>query len=294
MFAKRKGKHCAPRKPFPLEKGLQKFGAVTALTGSAIAMVGAVSTEHGEQVTDENSRQMSTIPVVNKVNVSDTQEFITSNETDDFDDVFYRAELKSNPAPEPEPEPEPEEEVQPEQLSATSNPQDSSEVSTVGTETVAEPAVQTTWTTPVKSYKLTSRFGYRNAIPAAGTSSGLHNGIDFAAPLGTDIYAASGGTVVHVGFSDFDTHTGGVVVILHETADGQYLSSYNHMKLSDILVNVGDTVEADQLIAYMGTEGMSTGSHLHFTMREVTGSNPLKDWEYLEPEAFFSARGVTF
>lgn len=293
MFAKRKGKHCAPRKPFPLEKGLQKFGAVTALTGSAIAMTGGVTADHGQEIVNENSRQVSTVPVVNKVNVSQTEDVIVSSETRDFDEVFYRAELKSNPAPEPEPEPEPED-LEPEQLSAISNPETTPEVSTVGTETITEPAVQTVWTTPVKSYKLTSRFGYRSAIPAAGTSSGLHNGVDFAAPLGTNIHAVSGGTVVHVGFSDFDTHTGGVVVILHNTADGQYLSSYNHMKLSDILVNVGDTVEADQLIAYMGTEGMSTGSHLHFTMREITGSNPLTDWEYIEPESFFAARGVTF
>jgi len=148
------------------------------------------------------------------------------------------------------------------------------------------------WVSPIPSAGISSPFGPRGAIKAAGTMAGLHNGIDLGAPFGTPINAAFDGEVIHVGFTDFDTHTGGVVVLLHKTAEGDYLTSYNHMKSSGINVKVGDHVKSGEKIAEVASEGLSTGPHLHFSVREVTGENPLEDWEILEPRSFLQSNGV--
>lgn len=276
---RQRGKH---RAPGPVNNGLynalRKYGFVALAGCTSLTGLGSANPAVAEEKSESLERQVSTQPVVME-RVAYKEKVVTTKSAD-FDQVFYRAELTSTPAPEPEPLPE----VDP--VSESVSPSSATAVH-MEQAPVVEP-----WVKPVKSYRLTSTYGYRDAIPAAGTSAGLHNGVDFAAPLKTPILAASGGTVVHVGFSDFDTHTGGIVVIHHETPDGGYLSSYNHMKLSDIFVNVGDTVSAGDQIALMGTEGMSTGSHLHFTMRQVTGANPLTDWEYLDPMVFFANQGV--
>lgn len=278
---KTRGKH---RADTPVQNGLtlglRKLG-FAALAGCAVASVGATpAAAVPEPINTE--RETSIQPVVQKSPVANVENIITNENPVNIDAILQRADITSEKA-EPEPEPEP---VDP-----------SASTSSVGGGKHAAPeqqeeVVQDIWVSPMPHHGISSDYGYRDAIPAAGTSAGLHNGVDFGAPFGTDIAAASQGTVVHTGFSDFDTHTGGIVVIHHVTPHGEYLSSYNHMKTSDILVQVGDTVAAGEIIARIGSEGMSTGPHLHFTMREVTGSNPLEDWELLEPVAFFTERGI--
>jgi murein DD-endopeptidase MepM/ murein hydrolase activator NlpD len=148
------------------------------------------------------------------------------------------------------------------------------------------------WVRPVAGASITSEYGNRGSLAAAGGTMAFHNGIDFGAALGTDIRAANDGVVLHVGVDDFDTHTGGIIVVLHRTSAGDFLTSYNHMRSSDLLVDEGDTVKAGQVIAKVGSEGRSTGPHLHFSTRVVTDlSDPLNSWTIVPPREFMSRMG---
>jgi murein DD-endopeptidase MepM/ murein hydrolase activator NlpD len=99
--------------------------------------------------------------------------------------------------------------------------------------------------------------------------TGWHQGIDIAAPLGTPIAAADGGTVTFVGWDN--TGYGNRLVINHGNG---YSTTYNH--LSAFLVRSGQTVSKGQQIARMGSTGRSTGSHLHFEiLRNGVFVNPL-------------------
>lgn len=106
-----------------------------------------------------------------------------------------------------------------------------------------------------------------------------HNGVDVAAPDGTPIYAAASGTVVQAGPAD---GFGQWIVIDH--GDG-YQTGYGHMWEGTLLVSVGDAVEAGQQIASVGSNGDSTGPHLHFFVTE-NGS-------YIDPEGWLQDAGET-
>ncbi len=99
-----------------------------------------------------------------------------------------------------------------------------------------------------------------------------HRGVDLAqrgGALGKPIYAAHDGTVVASGPAD---GFGNWIVITHDV-DGKKLSTvYGHMRRQDLLVKAGDTVKAGQQIARIGSEGQSTGPHLHF---EIWNGNRL-------------------
>jgi murein DD-endopeptidase MepM/ murein hydrolase activator NlpD len=87
----------------------------------------------------------------------------------------------------------------------------------------------------------------------------MHTGIDFAAPTGTPIRAAAGGTVI---MAQFSHGYGNCVVIDH----GNGVSTlYGHA--SAILVSEGEPVRQGQIIARVGATGMATGPHLHFEVR---------------------------
>ena len=83
-----------------------------------------------------------------------------------------------------------------------------------------------------------------------------HKGIDIASAFGTEIYAAQGGKVITAEYND---GYGYYVVIEH---NGEYKTLYGHA--SQLVVSKGDVVTQGQLIAYVGSTGMSTGNHLHF------------------------------
>lgn len=112
---------------------------------------------------------------------------------------------------------------------------------------------------PLKNPVITSRFGWRSA--------GYHYGIDLAAPQGSAITAAEAGVVT---YADWLGSYGYLVKIQHT---GGYETRYAHC--SKILVNVGETVEKDQLIAEVGNTGRSFGAHLHLEIRiDDTPLNP--------------------
>ncbi len=91
-----------------------------------------------------------------------------------------------------------------------------------------------------------------------------HNGLDFAAPLGTPISASEGGIVLASGNQDLYCRRGAYgkyIVIKHTNG---LVTLYGH--LSRYLVSAGDIVKRSDVIGYMGSTGYSTGSHLHFTV----------------------------
>jgi murein DD-endopeptidase MepM/ murein hydrolase activator NlpD len=102
---------------------------------------------------------------------------------------------------------------------------------------------------------LASGFGWR--IHPVYKVKKMHNGIDFAASIGTPIYATADGkvAVVDVKFSGY----GKVVEIDHGFG---YRTRYAHMH--DFAVRVGQNVKRGDLIGYVGNTGLSTAPHLHY------------------------------
>lgn len=119
----------------------------------------------------------------------------------------------------------------------------------------------------------TSGFGYRGNIGVAGAST-YHNGIDFGAPTGTQIFTVGDGTVTHAG----SYGTGGQAVVI-DHGNGR-VTKYMHM--SKILVSKGATVASGQVIGLVGSTGASSGPHLHFQI-ELNGTpvDPLKNMSEL-------------
>lgn len=114
--------------------------------------------------------------------------------------------------------------------------------------------------------RISSGFGPRTS-PTAGASS-YHKGIDIAVPSGTPIVAAETGTVVTATYS---ASAGNYVMLSH----GNRLYTV-YMHCSKLAVKEGDFVKKGAVIAYVGSTGISTGSHLHFGVsKNGTYVNPL-------------------
>ncbi len=120
---------------------------------------------------------------------------------------------------------------------------------------------------PVQAaFRFTSPFGYRRD-PKNG-SRRMHTGTDFAAAHGTPIYAAADGVVTHAGWG---SGYGRLVKIRHALG---YETYYAHM--SRIRVSEGQRVSQGDRIGDMGNTGRSTGTHLHFEVRQNgTPVNPM-------------------
>lgn len=120
------------------------------------------------------------------------------------------------------------------------------------------------WPLPRSSYTISSRFAGRTN-PVTGRSEN-HSGTDFAAPDGTPFYACSGGTVLHIGSA---SGYGQWIVIDHPDSEGGGCTEYGHMWNAFATgLKQGDQVKAGQLIGYVGSNGQSTGPHLHLTVWE--------------------------
>lgn len=110
---------------------------------------------------------------------------------------------------------------------------------------------------PVNVAYNASSFGVR-LDPFTGRAA-MHEGIDFAAPVGTPIVAAAGGVVT---VAEFHPQYGNMLEIDH---GNDLITRYAHT--SRIVVHVGDIVRRGQHVADIGTTGRSTGPHLHFEVR---------------------------
>ena len=129
------------------------------------------------------------------------------------------------------------------------------------------------WMVPCSYRQLSSPFGERES-PTAGASSN-HQGIDLAGPEGTPIYATKSGVVT---VNRSSKSAGNYVTIKH---DNTYSSIYMHLSRS--VVKKGQTVKQGELIGYMGSTGVVTGTHLHFgIIKNGTYVNPA-NYMYFHP-----------
>jgi len=110
---------------------------------------------------------------------------------------------------------------------------------------------------PLRYYRITSRYGIRSD-PLSGNQQ-MHQGIDLAAPEGTEVFAVADGTVTAAGF---DNVYGNYVIISHSD---NYSSLYGHLLSIDTVLRA--EVKSGTLIGKVGSTGQSTGPHLHFELR---------------------------
>ena len=103
---------------------------------------------------------------------------------------------------------------------------------------------------------ITSPYGYRNSPFGYGRQ--FHYGLDIRASHGTNVRAAMAGRVT---FTGYDRVYGNYVVLTHHSG---YRTLYAH--LSSILTRTGAYVNSGERIGLVGSTGLSTGPHLHFTV----------------------------
>lgn len=106
-------------------------------------------------------------------------------------------------------------------------------------------------------YYLSSYYGWRDSPFNTGKRS-FHTGIDMACSTGTPIYPAMDGVVTAAGY---DATYGNYVIVQHHSG---YKTLYGHM--SKITCKKGNFVYTTTQIGKVGSTGLSTGPHLHFTV----------------------------
>lgn len=121
---------------------------------------------------------------------------------------------------------------------------------------------------PIEKGWLSSYYGKRTD-PFTGRRA-WHHGIDFAGKSGSPVVAVASGLVTWVG--DRDGY-GNLIEIDHGNG---FVTRYGHN--ADILVNRGDLVQPEQVIAKMGSTGRSTGPHVHFEV--------LRDGKTVDPISY--------
>lgn len=118
--------------------------------------------------------------------------------------------------------------------------------------------VELAFINPCPGYdRISDSYGERTNPVSGGVRK--HNGVDLAAPLGTDVLAAAAGTVYQTGY---DAANGNYVVLWH--VDSGQMTYYTGCQ--EILVSEGDRISAGDKIATVGQTGRSTGPHLHFAV----------------------------
>ena len=124
---------------------------------------------------------------------------------------------------------------------------------------------------PLESGRIVSSFGPR--------SGSFHDGIDVAAPTGTEIHAAHGGTVAYSG--DEISGYGNLLIIKNDIG---IMTIYAHN--DRVFVRGGDKVKRGDLIAEVGATGHASGPHLHF---EVRMRDHKEHYVAVDPMPFFEA-----
>jgi murein DD-endopeptidase MepM/ murein hydrolase activator NlpD len=109
---------------------------------------------------------------------------------------------------------------------------------------------------PVTDGIMRSGFGSRKH-PILGYTK-MHTGVDWAAPIGTPIYAAGNGAIEKAGW---ESGYGKYIRIRHNYG---YETAYGHMTAFARGIEPGVKVHQGQLIGYVGSTGQSTGPHVHY------------------------------
>lgn len=102
-----------------------------------------------------------------------------------------------------------------------------------------------------------------------------HQGIDYAAPTGTPVWAVADGVVIHRGW------TGGYGNLVKVRHSNGFISYYGHLSRYPSALKVGDRVRQKEVVGYVGATGLATGPHLDFRLK--------RNGQYLNPEALLQA-----
>ena len=120
-----------------------------------------------------------------------------------------------------------------------------------------------------KNARISSRYGRR--LHPIFKDYRNHHGIDYAAPMGTKVYASGDGTVTQAKW------VGGYGYFVKIRHNSEYTTGYAHLKSFAKGIRPGVRVKQGQVIAYVGNTGRSTGPHLHFeVVRNGKKVDPLK------------------
>ncbi len=114
---------------------------------------------------------------------------------------------------------------------------------------------------PVKYSRISSRYSKARLHPILRVRR-PHEGVDYAAPIGTPVWSVANGKVIHVGWSGGFGH---LVKIKHSNG---YISYYGHLSRYPKGLRVGQSVSQKQLIGFVGKTGLATGPHLDFRIQK--------------------------
>ena len=122
--------------------------------------------------------------------------------------------------------------------------------------------------TPVAFSRISSGFG--NRFHPILQRFRMHEGVDYAAPVGTPVKATGDGKIA---FRGVKGGYGNVIILQH---GGKYSTLYGHLSRFKAGLSVGSRIRQGEVIAYVGKSGLATGPHLHYEFR-VNGvhTNPL-------------------
>ena len=115
--------------------------------------------------------------------------------------------------------------------------------------------------TPLRFVRISSKFDPKRFHPVLHKTR-AHQGVDYAAPRGTPVWAASDGKVVE---AQMKRGSGNTIVIKHSNG---YATRYYHLDKFAKGLSAGQNVKQKQVIGYVGTTGLSTGPHLHFGLTQ--------------------------
>lgn len=121
--------------------------------------------------------------------------------------------------------------------------------------------------------KINNEFGFRRN-PFGGRTYEFHAGLDIGGQRGDPVIAPAGGTVVKASWQ------GGYGNLVEVDHGNGLISRYAH--LSKIDVEVGQSVQRGQTMAFVGSTGRSTGPHLHYEVR--FNDKPVNPRRFLPPE----------
>jgi len=113
--------------------------------------------------------------------------------------------------------------------------------------------------TPLRFVRISSKFDRKRFHPILHVER-AHLGIDYAAPVGTPVWASASGRVVEAGMKH---GSGNTVVIAHSNGLN---TRYYHLSKFARGLRAGQQVRQKDVIGYVGTTGLSTGPHLHFSV----------------------------
>jgi murein DD-endopeptidase MepM/ murein hydrolase activator NlpD len=131
--------------------------------------------------------------------------------------------------------------------------------------------------TPLKYARISSGFNPKRMHPVLHRVKS-HQGVDYAAPEGTPVWAAADGKIV---FRAEKGGAGNMVILQHP---GGLKTLYMHLLRFAPDQKVGDAVKAKTIIGYVGQTGLATGPHLHFGMQ--------KQGRYVDPTSIESVRAL--